>query len=73
MSVGYVFLGLIAGILSFFGALILGASFWSALLLYSATGASVTIVLPALQFAHDWCTGAIPGQFSRVQRGDAAL
>jgi hypothetical protein len=46
MIVGCLLIGIVAGLLSFCTAFILGASFWSALLLYCVVGAACALLLP---------------------------
>ena len=51
MIVAYLLFGILAGAVSFFTALFLGASFWFALLLYTAVGAVGMVLLPVVVLA----------------------
>lgn len=47
----HILIGTIAGLISFVAAMAQGATFWSALLVYSAVGASATLLTAVMQFA----------------------
>ncbi len=48
MIVGYVLIGALAGLLTSLIAILLGASFWIAFILYALVGSAVVILLPAV-------------------------
>lgn len=61
MVLGYLFIGLITGIITFFTAILLGTSVWSALLLYSVVGVLCTVLVPFAQLAIGALLGLITG------------
>lgn len=54
MVVAYVLIGAIGGFLGFAGALVLGLSFWTALLMYPSGGAVLVVAAALWRSAQDW-------------------
>lgn len=59
MVLVYLLFGMLTGMVSFVASLILGASFWSALLLYSLVGGAMMALLPLMRMAQVKAAGAL--------------
>lgn len=57
MIVGYIVIGTIAGFITFLTAMLLGVSFWPALLLYSLAGSVGIIIVPLIRLTVDMFMG----------------
>lgn len=51
MIVGYILIGIMAGLVAFVAALVAGATIWSALALYSLVGSVAVVMVPLVQLA----------------------